>query len=153
MDHDRVDADLLEQHDVAGEVARHVLVAHGVAAILDHHDRTLVAPHERQRLDQGAGDAVDRGLDGGRGHRGASLWRASFAKDARNRSTPSCCLRAGRDQLRQGADQLGEPGLELQRQCLQVGLANQVDLREHELERNRGLAEELQHLLIAFFGP
>ena len=64
MDDDRVDADLLQQHDVAGEVAGHALVAHGVAAILDHHDRARIAAHVGQRLDQRAGDA--RGCRAGR---------------------------------------------------------------------------------------
>jgi hypothetical protein len=37
---DRVDAGLLEQHHVAGEVARALLVAHGVAAVFHHDDRS-----------------------------------------------------------------------------------------------------------------
>ena len=52
---DRIDARLLEQHHVAREVARLVLVAHGVAAVFDHDDRVVIAQHVRQRLHQDFG--------------------------------------------------------------------------------------------------
>ena len=55
--HDRVDADLLEQHDVAGEQPRELGVAHGVAAVLDDEGAPGIAAHERQRLGDGPGGA------------------------------------------------------------------------------------------------
>ena len=56
---------LLQQHDVAGEAARQLLLAHGVAAVFHHDDLLVVALHVRQRLGQDAGDVVGRN-----GHRG-----------------------------------------------------------------------------------
>ncbi len=55
MDDDRIDAGLFEQHHVAGEIARDLLVAHGVAAIFHHDDRVVVMQHMRQRLHQDLG--------------------------------------------------------------------------------------------------
>lgn len=50
VNHDRVDARLLQKRDVAGKGLAELGIAHGVAAIF-HHDRlVLVALHERQRL-------------------------------------------------------------------------------------------------------
>ena len=46
----RVDADLLEQHDVAGEDIGQLLVAHGMAAVFDDEGLAGVAPHEGQGL-------------------------------------------------------------------------------------------------------
>ena len=54
MHHHWIDGGLLEQHDIAGEVARHLLLAHGVAAVFDHDDLLVVALHVRQRLDEDA---------------------------------------------------------------------------------------------------
>ena len=51
-----VDAGLLEQDHVAGELARLVLVAHGMAAVFHDDRRIVVAQHVRQRLHE------DRGL-------------------------------------------------------------------------------------------
>ena len=51
----RIDAGLLQKHHVLGEVARLVLVAHRVAAVLHHNDRVVVAQHVRQRLHQDFG--------------------------------------------------------------------------------------------------
>jgi len=47
--HDRVDAGLLQQRDVAGKGASEFLVAHGVPAVLHHDGLVLVTLHERQR--------------------------------------------------------------------------------------------------------
>ena len=55
MHDDRIDRGLLEQHDVAGEFARHMLVAHGVAAIFDDDGFLVVALHIRQGFGQNAG--------------------------------------------------------------------------------------------------
>ena len=52
--HHRIDRGLLEQHHVAGEIARGLLLAHGVAAIFHHDDFLVVALHVRQRLGQDA---------------------------------------------------------------------------------------------------
>src|SRR5262249_38095985 len=59
---DRIDRGLLEQDDVACELARQVLVAHGMAAVLHHDDLLVVALHVRQRFGQDAGLLV--GIDG-----------------------------------------------------------------------------------------
>ena len=53
--HDRVHAGLLEQDHVAREIARDLLVAHGVAAIFHHDGRLVVAQHVGQRLDEDFG--------------------------------------------------------------------------------------------------
>ena len=50
MHHHRIDRGLLQQHDVAREAARQLLVAHGVAAVLHDDDLLVVALHVRQRL-------------------------------------------------------------------------------------------------------
>jgi len=55
MDHHRIDRGLFQEHDVAGEIARGLLVAHGVAAIFHHHGRLVVALHVRQGFGQDAG--------------------------------------------------------------------------------------------------
>jgi hypothetical protein len=55
MHHHRIDSGLLQQHDVARERARHVLVAHGVAAVLDDDGFLVVALHVRQRLGEDPG--------------------------------------------------------------------------------------------------
>ena len=55
MHHHRIDGGLLEQHDVAGEIARRLLLAHGVAAVFHHDDLLVVALHVRQRFGQDAG--------------------------------------------------------------------------------------------------
>ena len=55
MHDDRLDARLLEQHDVLGEILGRGAVAHGMAAILDDHDLLVVALHVRQGLDEDFG--------------------------------------------------------------------------------------------------
>ena len=45
MDDDRIDRGLLQQHDVAGEFARLILRAHGVAAVFDDDDFLVIALH------------------------------------------------------------------------------------------------------------
>ncbi len=54
MHHHWIDGGLLEQHDIAGEITRQLLLAHGVAAVFDHDDFLVVALHMRQRLRQDA---------------------------------------------------------------------------------------------------
>ena len=60
---DGVDAGLFEQHDVAGELARLGLVAHGVAAVFHDHGGIVVAQHVRQRLHQDFGLLLGIGLE------------------------------------------------------------------------------------------
>ena len=52
VDDDRVDADLAQQHDVAGEHVRQLGITHGVAAVFDHQRLAGVTPHVRHRLGQ-----------------------------------------------------------------------------------------------------
>ena len=52
MHHHRIDRGLLEQHDVAGEIARGLLLAHGMAAVFDHDGFLVVALHMRQRFER-----------------------------------------------------------------------------------------------------
>ncbi len=66
----RIDAGLLQKHHVLGEIARLVLIAHGVAAVFHHHDRIVIAQHVRQRLHQDFGLLLRRGVEGF-GHRGS----------------------------------------------------------------------------------
>lgn len=54
MDHDRIDRGLFEQHDVAGELPRQMLVAHGMATVFHHDDLVVIALHVRQRLREDA---------------------------------------------------------------------------------------------------
>ena len=51
----RIDRGLLEQHDVAGELAREILLAHGMAAVFHDDDLLVVALHIRQRFGEDAG--------------------------------------------------------------------------------------------------
>ena len=53
--HDRVDADVVEEHDVLRESAAELVVDHGVAAVLDHHGGAGEALDPRQCLDQRGG--------------------------------------------------------------------------------------------------
>ena len=74
--HHRVDGGLLHQHDVAGEIARDLLLAHGVAAVFHHDGLLVVALHVRQRLRQDAGDVVGRDGHGGHGATGRLVARS-----------------------------------------------------------------------------
>jgi hypothetical protein len=65
----RVDSSLFEQDDVAGKIARHLFLAHGVAAVFHHDDLLVVALHGWQRLYQNAGLRLWVDL-GGFAHRG-----------------------------------------------------------------------------------
>ena len=49
---DRVHADVLEQHDVAGELLPQRRVAHGRTAVLDHHRAAVELPDVGERLEQ-----------------------------------------------------------------------------------------------------
>ena len=73
VNHDGIDAGLLEQHHVAREVAPRLLVAHRVAAVFDDDDGLVVAQHVRQGLHQNFGlflragfGRVGHGLSGDR---------------------------------------------------------------------------------------
>ena len=72
MHDDRIDRGLLQKHDVAGEFARQMLLAHGVAAVFYDHDLLVVALHIGQRFRQDAGLLPRRRLHRGRSwtHRG-----------------------------------------------------------------------------------
>ena len=58
MHDDRIDRRLLQENDVAGEFARQILGAHGVAAVFDDDGLLVVALHVGQRLGQHTGDVV-----------------------------------------------------------------------------------------------
>ncbi len=64
MHHHRLDARLLEQNDVLGEILLRGGIAHGVAAILDHDHLLIIALHMRQRLGQDLGLDMDVGQIG-----------------------------------------------------------------------------------------
>ena len=51
----RIDRGLLQQHDIAGEFARQILRAHGVAAVFHDDDFLVVALHIGQRFGEDAG--------------------------------------------------------------------------------------------------
>ncbi len=51
---DRINRRLLQEHDVAGELARQMLLAHGVTAILHDDDLLVVALHVGQGLGEDA---------------------------------------------------------------------------------------------------
>src|SRR6185437_971922 len=72
MYHHRIDRGLFEKDDIAGEVARALLLAHGVAAVFDHDDLLVIALHMRQRLRQDA-RLLERIDFGSLGHRGFPL--------------------------------------------------------------------------------
>ena len=55
MHHDRVDANLLQQCDIAAELMRQILLAHRMAAVFHHHGRAGVTAQERQGLRQNTG--------------------------------------------------------------------------------------------------
>ena len=66
VDHDRIDAGLLEKRDIGGEGLAQIGVAHGVAAVF-HHDRLVfVALHEGQRLGKQSGLGFALGTGHGR---------------------------------------------------------------------------------------
>jgi hypothetical protein len=55
MDNNGIDADLLEQDDVAGESLGHGVVAHGMTAVFHKDGFARVLTHIRQRIGQDAG--------------------------------------------------------------------------------------------------
>jgi hypothetical protein len=55
VDHHGVQADELQQHGVGGELLRHGLLAHGVAAVFDDHGLAVVDLDVGQGLGQGVG--------------------------------------------------------------------------------------------------
>ena len=50
VNHDRIDADILEQHDVLGKALLELFIDHGVAAILDDKSFAVEAPKIREAL-------------------------------------------------------------------------------------------------------
>ena len=75
---DRVDADLLQQHDIAGERIFGHAVGHGMAAIFDDQGMPGIAPHVRERLRQdGSFDHWVR--VGGRGRFRVGIHRAGHS--------------------------------------------------------------------------
>ena len=56
---DGLDAGLLEQNHVLGEIFRRGAIAHGMSAILDDHDLLVVTLHVRQSLHEHFGLDVD----------------------------------------------------------------------------------------------
>ncbi len=98
--HNRADADLLQQDDVLGEVARQLGVAHRVAAIFHHEGGAGIALQIGQRLDQDFGlrQHLGRGCVAGAGvtflaHRWPLTARAAIGKGL----TPPPPARAGPD--------------------------------------------------------
>ncbi len=55
MDHHGADAHVVQEHDVLGEGAAHLLVDHGVSAVLDDHGGAGEPLDPGKRLDQGGG--------------------------------------------------------------------------------------------------
>src|SRR5690349_16127116 len=95
MNDERIDADLLEQHDVAGEDAGELVIHHGVPAILDDEGLAGVALHIRQRLRQGPRRAQPmlrfrevRGLVHGRGLYRKGWGRERLANSPRSSGIP-----------------------------------------------------------------
>ena len=66
----RIDAGLLQKHHVLGEVARLLLVAHRMPAVLHDDDRVVVVQHVWQRLHEDFGLLLRGGVEGV-GHRGS----------------------------------------------------------------------------------
>ena len=58
VDHHRIYPDGLEQHDILGEIAHRLGIAHRVAAVFHHHDFLVVALHVGQGFRENAGDVV-----------------------------------------------------------------------------------------------
>src|SRR5207244_13366736 len=52
VDHDRVHADVLQEHDVARELLPQDRIGHGRAAVLDHDRLAVELPDVRERLEQ-----------------------------------------------------------------------------------------------------
>ena len=79
----RIDAGLLQEHHVLGEVARLVLVAHRMPAVLHDDDRVVVAQHVRQRLHQDFGLLLRGGIEGFGASRGSGA--RTWAREAEAR--------------------------------------------------------------------
>ena len=90
--HDRVDADLLEQHDVAREGLAELGRAHRVAAVLDDEGRAGEAPHVGQRLDQRRRDLMVERRGPEIAHRAASAASAASAPRSSAMPLPSRAL-------------------------------------------------------------
>ena len=55
MNDDGVNADLFEQHDIAGKILCNRVIAHGVPAVFDHDRFPGVFAHVWQRIGQNTG--------------------------------------------------------------------------------------------------
>ena len=102
MDDDRIDADLLEQHDVARELGEDGGVAHGMAAVFDHDCAAGVAAHEGQGLGEEAalGERFRRDAAGGLrswfGHGFTPVGRRVFNRRRRALPAPRATRRCRR---------------------------------------------------------
>ena len=92
---DRLDAGLLEQHDVLGEILRRGAVAHGVAAVFDDHDLLVVALHVRQGLDEDFGAHMHVGQRVGHRALGSGGGGSARASSAGARAPEAACERRG----------------------------------------------------------
>ena len=80
VDDDRVQADVLEQHDVGGEGVAQVLVEHRRAAVLDHHGAAVELADVGQGLEQRLHARGRRsGLRGALGHVVYSAFRVTYS--------------------------------------------------------------------------
>ena len=76
MHHDRLDAGLFEQDDIARKGLPQFGIPHGMTTIFDHDSLTVIALHEGECFRNGSG-TIGRGTGwiGSLGH-GATLYRA-----------------------------------------------------------------------------
>ena len=95
MHHHRIDAHLLDQHDVAGEDAGELVIDHGMTTIFDDEGLARIALHIGQRLGQGArraqpilGFGEIRDLGHGRGLYRKGWGRERLASSARSSGMP-----------------------------------------------------------------
>ena len=162
--HDRIDRGLLEQHDVAGEIARGLLLAHGVAAVFDHDDLLVVALHVRQRLRQDArllervdlwGFAIARpSVEMPQGSSRCATMRQRFLSSnrraiaARSSANAGAVMGRGRQHVGVGGRALGERGLGLGDALGKLGRLHGVALGQHDLMADGHLAERVEHRLV-----
>src|SRR5579863_10707296 len=75
MNDDRIDAHLLQQHDVVGETLAAFGIAHGVTAVFHHYGLCVIAAEEGQRLREDGGACA--GIDGHQLARSVT-WRQTY---------------------------------------------------------------------------
>ena len=97
MHHHRVDADLLQQGDVAGELLGEAFLAHGVAAVFHHDGGAGIAAQERQRLGEHARPLGGGGEVGRRGGWSVVHGRACTALRGRGSSSQNPMRPPGRN--------------------------------------------------------